>query len=98
MKEKLIVIGIIFGLFASAWGVHTYLTRYALCSDVAEHKMVTEYRFKAIDLRTLNQQIYELQKQFGVNPVNQEKAAELEKLKQERKQTEDEMKMIREKK
>jgi len=98
MKEKLVVIGIVFSLIAVVWGANKYFDRYALCADVKQQQQMNEYKFKSIDLRTINQQIYELQKQFGVTPGNKEKAAELEMLKQERKQIEDEMRDLKEKK
>jgi len=98
MREKLIVLGIVFGLIASVWAANEYLDRYQLCADAKQTQKMNEYKFKSIDLRTINQQIYELQKQFGVNPKDNEKAAELEKLKQERKQIEDEMMDLKKKK
>jgi len=95
MKEKLVVIGIVFSLIAVVWGANKYFDRYALCADVKQQQQMNEYKFKSIDLRTINQQIFDLQKAFGVKPTNKEKAAELEKLMQEREGIKEEMKGLK---
>jgi uncharacterized protein YPO0396 len=97
MKEKLAIIGGIIALLVFLWGVATYLEKYETCADAQQKQQMNEYKFKSIDLRTLNQQIYDLEKSFGVKPNNTEKAAELEKLKREREDTKYEMEGLKKK-
>jgi len=97
MKEKLIIVGSIIVLLVFLWGIVTYMDRYELCVDAQQKQQMNEYKFKAIDLRSINEQIYHLEKAFGIKPENKEKAAELEKLKREREEVLEEMKGLKKK-
>jgi hypothetical protein len=97
MKEKLAIIGGIIALLVFLWGVATYLEKYETCADAQQKQQMNEYKFKAVDLRSINEQIYQFQKAFGDKPTNKEKVAELEKLKREREDIKDEMEGLKKK-
>jgi hypothetical protein len=102
MKDKLIAIGLIFGLLASCYGVFTFLERYALCEDLKKVDQKTDkimqmmdYKFKAMELKTNEDRIYDMEKRYGSSPSDSTKKADLEKLKREREQILREMKEIK---
>ena len=102
LRDKLTIIGIIFGLLISCWGVFTYLERYALCETVdkvvqkidrqmemMEQKQnkqmeIMDYKLLALELKQVEEQIYQIEKNFGAVPKDPNKKADLERLKRRR--------------
>ncbi len=102
MKEKLGIIIAILVIFGACWGGFTYLEKYALCEDVKKVEQKTdkmmqimELKFKAIDLKTTEDRIYDMEKRYGKSPSDSSKQADLEKLRREREQTLREMEDIK---
>ena len=102
MKDKLSLIIVLVAIFSISFGIFTYLGRYALCEDVkrVEQKtdkmmQIMDYKFKYMELKTTEERIYNIEKRYGVNPRDQNKKAELEKLRREREQILREMNEIK---
>jgi len=101
MKEKLAIIGALIAISVACWGVFTYLEKYALCEDVKkiEQKMdkgqqIMEYKFKAIQLETIENRIYRAKEDAGKNPTKTDKD-KLHDLEQDKKKVEMELEEIK---
>lgn len=115
MKDKLLVIGLIFGLIATCYGVFTYLERFALCEnvdkvtqkfekamelmDIRQQKSmeIMDYKLLALELKQVEEQIYQIEKNFGAAPKDPVKKADLERLKRRREEILIEQKILKEK-
>lgn len=104
MKEKLAIILIILGIIGITWGSFAYLGRYALGDDVkkVEQKIdgvqkQMDFKFKYLELKTIEDRIYDTEKRYGASPTSSEKKADLEKLKRDREQAIREMEEIKKK-
>lgn len=99
-----IAIGIVFGLLISCWGVFTYLEKYALCEDmkkldqkVDKGQQIMEYKFKAIQLETIENRIYRAKEDAGKSPTKADKD-KLHDLEQDKKKVEMELEEIKDRK
>ena len=116
MKDKLVIIGLIFGLVATCYGVFTYLDRFALCEtvdkvaqkfekameqmDIRQQKSmeIMDYKLLALELKQVEEQIYQIEKNFGSTPKDPAKKADLERLKRRREEILIEQRVLKEKK
>jgi hypothetical protein len=101
MKEKLAVIGALILIAGTCYGVFTYLGRYALCEDVKKidqkvdkTQQIMEYKFKAIQLETIENRIYRAKEEVGKNPTKADKD-KLHDLEQDKKKVLMEMEQIK---
>ena len=82
-------------ILSFAFGAWFYIDKTkANCEDVKKidykvdkTQQMMEFKFKALDLKTTEDRIYDMEKRYGKNPTDSTKAAELEKLRREREQT-----------
>jgi hypothetical protein len=116
LKDKLITVGLIFGLLATCYGIFTYLERYASCETVdrvvqtfeKQMKMMDErqqksmdlmdYKLLAYELKQTEEQIYQIEKNYGQSPSDPVKKADLERLKRRREEILIEQRTLKEKK
>ncbi len=94
-RERILALTAFFVLIAFVWGAFTYLERFALGATVEKqikyieektNKMEKLYDLKFLthELKTVEDQIFQFEKNFGTTPKNPEKRAELERLRRER--------------
>ncbi len=104
MKEKLAIIGGLIMIIGACYGVFTYLGKYALCEDVqkVEQKVdktlqLMEYKFKAIQLETIENRIDKIEDRSGKNPKDPAERERLKQLERDREKVEREMKVMEKK-
>jgi len=116
LRDKLIIIGLVFGLVATCYGVFTYLERYASCEsvdkvvqkfekameqmDIRQQKSMDlmDYKLLAYELKQVEEQIYQIEKNFGQSPSDPIKKADLERHKRRREEILIEQRVLKEKK
>jgi hypothetical protein len=116
IKDKLIIIGLVFGLVATCYGIFSYLERYALCEtvdkvvqkfekameqmDIRQQKSmdIMDFKLLASELKQVEEQIYQIEKNYGSTPKDPVKKADLERLKRRREEILIEQRMLKEKK
>lgn len=109
MSKILIGIGVVFGLLVTVGGSYTYLERYALCANVnkqfevmdqkqQQDKILFQFELKSLELKQINEQIYQIEKNYGIMPKDPIKRADLERLKRQREEIMIEQRLLKEKK
>jgi len=90
-------------IIGACYGAFTYLGKYALCEDVkkVEQKVdktmeIMEYKFKAIQLETIEDRIYRARERAGKNPTQTDKDR-MNELERDREKVEREMKVMEKK-
>lgn len=98
-------IGGILVILAASFGAWFFIDgKKADCEDVQKVEQKVEgiqkqmdFKFKHLELKTVEERIYDTEKRYGSTPTSSEKKADLEKLRREREQVIREMEEIKKK-
>jgi len=74
------------------------MERYALCADVSKIEQKYDYKFKVIEIKGVNERIWQLEDRLKKNPNDKSAQEELKKLKEDKAIMNEELKQLGKKK